>query len=101
MSLTNEEAKPRPRRFLRLGAVLELTGQKHASLYEAIAQGDFPAPVPIGKRTVAWVEDEVLEWQERCIAERERPTRTRVLPNPPKPRAQLLRRDRRRDDATR
>jgi hypothetical protein len=30
----------------------------------------FPAPVPLGPRAVGWLETEIMEWQERRIAER-------------------------------
>ncbi len=58
------------KRFLRRSAVEEITGLPTSSLYLEISKGRFPKPVPIGDRSVAWIEDEVLAWQESRIAER-------------------------------
>jgi prophage regulatory protein len=58
------------RRILRLPKVEELTGRKRSAIYEGIAAGTFPAPVPLGPRAVGWLEDEIAEWQEQCIASR-------------------------------
>jgi prophage regulatory protein len=40
------------------------------SEYQDIVDGTFPAPVPLGPRAVGWLETEIMEWQERRIAER-------------------------------
>lgn len=60
----------RLRRILRLPKVEELTGRKRSAIYEGIAAGTFPAPVPLGPRAVGWLEDEIADWQERCIGMR-------------------------------
>jgi prophage regulatory protein len=59
------------RRILRLRAVEVRTGLKHSSIYQAIAEGTFPQPVPITDRAVGWVSDEIDAWIEGRIAERE------------------------------
>ena len=58
----------RLRRIIRLPKVEELTGRKRSAIYEDIAAGTFPAPVPLGPRAVGWLEDEIADWQQRCIA---------------------------------
>ncbi len=67
--------------FLRRRAVEELTGLPRSSIYERIAAGTFPKPVPLGGRSVGWAETEIIEWQRGRIAERDRkqdgPRRTR------------------------
>jgi prophage regulatory protein len=70
----------RLRRLLRKPAVLDAYGKSESELYEDIANGTFPAPVPIGTRAVAWIESEVVEWQERRIAERDNQSAKRSLP---------------------
>ena len=50
--------------LLRLPQVLERTGLSRSSLYEKIAAREFPAPVKIGARAVAWVSSEVAAWIE-------------------------------------
>ena len=42
------------RRILRLPEVEAVTGKKPSAIYESIAAGTFPAPVPLGPRAVGW-----------------------------------------------
>jgi len=50
------------KRLLRLPAVLDRTGSNATEIYEQMKAGTFPRSVPIGKRTVGWLEDEVDKW---------------------------------------
>ena len=61
----------KPKRMLRLRAVQQIIPYATSSIYERINEGRFPKPVRIGPRAVAWIEDEILELQEKMIAERE------------------------------
>lgn len=56
--------------LIRRPTILARTGMCNSSLHNAIVAGTFPAPVPTGPRTVAWVESEVNGWIEARIAER-------------------------------
>ena len=38
--------------------------------YEWIKQGKFPKPIPLGERSVGWLEPEVIEWQKARLADR-------------------------------
>lgn len=58
-------------RFLRLPAVMARTGKSKAGIYQDIAAGTFPAPIKIGPRASAWVESEILAWQQARIQARE------------------------------
>jgi prophage regulatory protein len=58
-------------KLLRQKKVLEMTGLKRSSLYNYIALGLFPKPVALGRRAVAWVESEIVEWIESRIRERD------------------------------
>jgi prophage regulatory protein len=60
------------KRLLRLPAVEDKTGLKHSQIYEDIAKGTFPAPVPLGVKAVAWVESEIDAWIDARIAARAR-----------------------------
>jgi prophage regulatory protein len=60
--------------FLRRSAVEARTGLSRSSIYDRIAAGEFPKPVPLGGRSVGWVEAEIREWQKARIAERGRKT---------------------------
>lgn len=57
--------------FLRLPEVKALTGLSKTSLYTMIRDRNFPAPVRLGPRAVAWVRSEVRQWAvERVHASR-------------------------------
>jgi prophage regulatory protein len=51
-------------RLIRLAEVQDLTGLAVSTLYKRIAAGEFPPPVHLGGRAVAWREREVLDWVE-------------------------------------
>ena len=52
------------RSFLRLNQVKAATGMSRSWLYEAIRRGEFPAPISLGARAVAWDSASVADWQE-------------------------------------
>ena len=35
-----------------------------STLYQAMAESDFPKPIRVGKRSVRWFEDEIVAWME-------------------------------------
>ncbi len=56
-------------RLLHLREVLNRTSLSRSHTYRLIAEGAFPASVPLGSR-VAWVESEVQAWIDARIEER-------------------------------
>jgi len=57
--------------FLRLPDVKAVTGLSKTSLYSLIRDRNFPAPVRLGPRAVAWVRSEVKQWAaNRVLASR-------------------------------
>lgn len=48
--------------LLRLPEVKRRTGLGHSYIYEQIQAGQFPAPVKIGIRAVAWRSDDINAW---------------------------------------
>ena len=56
------------RALLRLPEVLARVPYRRARLYGLIRAGEFPAPIPVGPRLVAWDSDAVQVWIERQIA---------------------------------
>lgn len=58
-------------RFLRLPEVMGLTGLSRSTLYDAIKRGSFPASVPLGGKSVAWLSTEVDAWMASRIAARQ------------------------------
>ena len=60
--------------LLRLPLVLSITGLSRASVYAAIQRGEFPAPVQLGARAVAWPASQIDKWvQDRIAAGRRDP----------------------------
>lgn len=47
----------------RLPAVTARSGRSRAWIYAAIARGEFPAPVRVGVRAVAWRDSDLVAWQ--------------------------------------
>ena len=61
--------------ILRLPAVKSRTGLSRSTIYQMIATGDFPRAVPLGRRAVGWLVEEVDEWIAACISKRAGPGR--------------------------
>ena len=49
-------------RLLRLPAVLAQIGLGRSRLYDLVSRGDFPRPVKLSDRAIAWHADEVSDW---------------------------------------
>jgi prophage regulatory protein len=50
--------------LLRLRAVMHVTGLSRSTLYRLIADEQFPRPVRLGPRAVAWRRSDVEAWSE-------------------------------------
>ena len=48
--------------YLRRPAVEVATGLSRSSIYAMMDAGEFPRPVRIGKRAVAWPQSEIEHW---------------------------------------
>jgi prophage regulatory protein len=70
MELQNKTAQ-----LLRRRQVETLTGFRRSTIYERMARGQFPRPIRLGPRTVAWIASEIDGWIAARIAE-SRPTAT-------------------------
>lgn len=57
-------------RLLRLSAVLERVQLSKSEVYRRIDAGEFPMPVKLGLRSVAFVEREVDEYIAALVAAR-------------------------------
>ncbi|KFC51726.1 hypothetical protein DK37_02560 [Halomonas sp. SUBG004] len=57
-------------RLLRRKEVENRTGKSRSAIYDGIRKSTFPAPVPIGGKSVAWLESDIEEWIADCIAAR-------------------------------
>ena len=69
------------KRFIRLPEVLSRTGYGRTSIYRKMEDGSFPRCVKLGSpledpnvfdcRAIAWIEDEVEQWIDSRIEERD------------------------------
>jgi prophage regulatory protein len=64
-------------KLLRLRAVCERTGLSVTAIYLGIRQHSFPRAVPLGLRSVGWIEAEIDRWVDERIAERADPAKRR------------------------
>lgn len=48
----------------RLPRVMEAVGMGRSWIYKAMAEGDFPVPVRLGKRAVGWKRSDANAWLE-------------------------------------
>ena len=55
-------------KLMRLPAVIERTGYSRSWIYELINQEQFPKPVKIGTRAIAFVESEIEEFIQELIS---------------------------------
>lgn len=56
--------------LIRRAEVLRRCAISNSTLYRLIDAGQFPAPVQVSPRNVAWVEHEIDEWIAHRICER-------------------------------
>ncbi len=56
-------------KMLRLPNVIELTALSRSSIYLRMSKGEFPKSISLGGRAIAWLEEDVNQWLEQCIAE--------------------------------
>jgi len=71
----------RQKRLIRLPEVLSRTGYGRTSIYRKMEEGTFPRSVKLGgpledpnafdSRAIAWIEDEVEQWIDSRIEERD------------------------------
>lgn len=54
--------------FLRLSEVEQRTGLKRQAIYNRIGSGEFPKPIRLTKKAVAWPESEISGWIHAKIA---------------------------------
>lgn len=55
------------RKFINLKEVMEITGTARATIYKRIKLGIFPEQIPIGGRSVRWLESDISEWMDKQI----------------------------------
>ncbi|MBL1436003.1 MAG: AlpA family phage regulatory protein [Rhodobacteraceae bacterium] len=49
--------------YHRRKSVEKITGLSRSMIYEQMERGEFPRPIRIGRRAVAWRESDIAAWQ--------------------------------------
>ena len=49
-------------RLIRMNELSRIVGYKPWNIYHLIRLGDFPRPVKLGQRAVAWRESDISDW---------------------------------------
>lgn len=57
------------KRLLRRPEVEHLTGYSRSTIYRLMDIGQFPRPVRLSPRSVAWLESDIQAWIDSRIAE--------------------------------
>ena len=79
---TKQNITPKPKhRFIRLNEVISRTGYGRTSIYRKMEDGSFPKSIKLGGppkdssvfdcRAIAWIEEEVDQWIESRIEDRD------------------------------
>ena len=55
-------------KVIRLPAVKELTGLSRSTIYLRMSKNEFPQSISLGGRAIGWLEGDVNQWLEQCIA---------------------------------
>jgi prophage regulatory protein len=55
--------------LIRLSEVMRRVPYSRSTLYQKVARNEFPEPVSLGARAVAWVESEIDSWIAKRIEE--------------------------------
>jgi prophage regulatory protein len=55
-------------KFLRLTEVQKRVPYSRSTIYAKIPRGEFPAPIALGARAVAWLEGDIDKWMADRIA---------------------------------
>jgi prophage regulatory protein len=58
-------------KLIRMKQVREIISLSPTTIYRKIATGDFPKQLKLTDKTCAWVEQEVLDWVDAKIAQRD------------------------------
>jgi len=62
----------RPYRVIRRADLFQFVGLKKTQIDELVKRREFPAPISLSDngRAKAWLESEILEWQQNRLAKR-------------------------------
>jgi prophage regulatory protein len=56
-------------RLIRLPEVMDQVGLSRSTIYLYIQKGEFPAPVKLGSRSVAWNSEDIDAWIQEKLGQ--------------------------------
>ncbi|MCD9542891.1 AlpA family phage regulatory protein [Photobacterium carnosum] len=56
------------KKIIRLPEVKNKTGLSRSSIYLRMSNNEFPQSISLGSRAIGWLESDINEWLEGCIA---------------------------------
>ena len=59
------------KKIIKLHDVKKLTTFSFSTIYRLASQGRFPKPIKLAERSSGWIEQEVLDYLDNCIDQRE------------------------------
>jgi prophage regulatory protein len=62
---------PQLHKIIRLRELPDYVGLGRTQVEQLVAEGRFPKPVKLSTRRIAWLESEIIAWQQARIAERD------------------------------
>ncbi len=62
LASTSRGAAEPARSFARLPTVIQATGLGRSTIYRLVASGEFPRPVHLGPRAIAWRWSDLEQW---------------------------------------
>lgn len=63
--MVEEPKQSTPEKHLRRRAVEELTGLGRSTIYLLMSRGEFPRPVKLTNKAVAWPEGRIIDWLKK------------------------------------
>ncbi len=58
-------------KILRLPEIKEICGISRSAIYQGMKDGTFPKSIPLGTRMVGWSQEEIENWIESKLIERD------------------------------
>ena len=62
-TLSAKQRQPQADLLHRIDGVMRRTGRSRAWIYAAVRRGEFPSPLKLGLRSVAWRDSDLAAWQ--------------------------------------
>lgn len=68
--MKSHQTNVRGLQLLKLKQVMSITSLGRSTVYKYCADNNFPKPIKLGQRNVAWIENEVQEWIKQKMIQR-------------------------------